>query len=668
MKAPETTAAASDYLQSLDRLGVPALLRNGEGLSIQILRTGGQTVPVVLSDGRRGKPALFSPQAHYLDYPIHEIARSSKRWTHGRLQTLLSPLAALFQIGRIDRVVHVNHWLFNGGPPLRLDRRQLADLLDCLRARYPRHAFVFPAVVPDLAPRLIRDLTALGGLAVQSRIVHLLDPARSLRGRALASMRHTRRKDAALLSDREASLVDKTTLLREHAGRVWDLYGKVYLEKHPDHLNPQYTPAFFEMLLGSDLFAARGWLDGRGELVAFNIQSAFADAIHWSVGGYDTAAPSSQGLFRVVMADDVASATRQGRVLNWGGGNAAFKRHRGAEPVFEYDIVFADHLSAFRRLPWQILHHGRSLKSGAPRKPRATARWSGRQDAAPAGARMASPSLRMALVTSNPSLAGPLLRHAALRIPGCAVTIPLVVWLRPSMRLSDRVRNLARTVRRQAVINRTTAAAQLLHHFFFRWLASTRKQGPTRSSVARLPRGRSVVEGSSGNEAHVVSALRGSGCAVGVIVGGDVLSPATIAGVQMPLFNVHFSDPALVRGLPPVFWEIHEGRDFINLTFHRVTSRLDAGDVILQREVPIVWEPTLAGTMRATRRLASAELAGLVVDGLGLWREGADAQPVVRLGPLRTVPRVGQALRAARICREKHALQRRRSVAMPVAG
>jgi hypothetical protein len=123
----------------------------------------------------------------------------------------------------------------------------------------------------------------------------------------------------------------------------------------------------------------------------------------------------------------------------------------------------------------------------------------------------------------------------------------------------------------------------------------------------------------------------------------------------MPLFNVHFSDPALVRGLPPVFWEIFEERDFITLTFHRVTSRLDAGDVLLQREVPIVWERTLAGTIRATRRLAAEELARLVVDGLSMWREGADARPVVKPGPLRTVPCLSQALRAARICRERYA-------------
>ena len=227
------------------------------------------------------------------------------------------------------------------------------------------------------------------------------------------------------------------------------------------------------------------------------------------------------------------------------------------------------------------------------------------------------------------------------------------------MRLPDRLRDLRRVIRRQAAINRTAQAAQLIHHVAFRWLARAANDGSLAASIEVLRRGRRVVEAESGNAPVVVDALRNSGCALGVIVGADVLTRHTLEAVELPLLNVHLGDPAFVRGQPPVFWEILDRRTSITLTLHHVIPQLDAGAVVLQRESPIVWGPTLGETMRRTRERASAEIARLVSDGIRRMGD-TEAQNRPRApGPLRTTPTVWESFRADRLCRAREAQQRR---------
>jgi methionyl-tRNA formyltransferase len=119
------------------------------------------------------------------------------------------------------------------------------------------------------------------------------------------------------------------------------------------------------------------------------------------------------------------------------------------------------------------------------------------------------------------------------------------------------------------------------------------------------------------------------------------------------LFNLHLSDPAFVRGLPPILWEVLDGRDSIVLTLHRLTSTLDGGDVIHQQAMPIVWQPTLGATLRATRATFDRAIPGVFERGLRQILDGtARPRPIVP-GPLRTMPSAGQLLEANRICRKR---------------
>jgi hypothetical protein len=356
------------FLEPIIEQGVRRFLENGSGLRMEARVLGGRLVPILASDGKRGKASFAFPRGHYLYYPIYEIARSSRWCGRGVLRTALSPLEWLFFAAGIDKVVYVNHWLLVGGPPLRLGMDHLSVLVEELTERYPQHALVVSGVVPRINPELTAKLMQAGGRAVQSRVVHILDPRRPLGGGRMKNIRNTRTADGRLHRRFEDRRTEDAGFLARHSRRLSSLYGDIYARRHPGNLNPRYNHRFFELLVTSGIFRAAGWRGDNG-LEAFNIQLREGGVIVWSAFGVDGSQPRSTGLLRLVAADDMLATEREDLVLNWGGGNAEFKRRRGAVPAFEYDVVFDRHLRPFKRLPWWLLQQGRARKNGAPLDP-----------------------------------------------------------------------------------------------------------------------------------------------------------------------------------------------------------------------------------------------------------------------------------------------------------
>jgi hypothetical protein len=66
----------------------------------------------------------------------------------------------------------------------------------------------------------------------------------------------------------------------------------------------------------------------------------------------------------MIIADHLATAEREHLAINFGGGNDAFKRHRGAEPHCEHDVVFDRHVPVHRRAPWWLMQHVRAWRHG----------------------------------------------------------------------------------------------------------------------------------------------------------------------------------------------------------------------------------------------------------------------------------------------------------------
>jgi folate-dependent phosphoribosylglycinamide formyltransferase PurN len=262
-------------------------------------------------------------------------------------------------------------------------------------------------------------------------------------------------------------------------------------------------------------------------------------------------------------------------------------------------------------------------------------------------------SFSLALVTSNPRLLGAFLEDRDRRID-MGIEIPLVLWVRPSMKFSDRLHDLRRTVVQRRRINGVPPWTQVLHHFVYRCVSRAALPAQPEADDASLEdalrRHHDVRVVRTVNAPEAIEALSDPCLALGVVLGADVFRRDSLQRIATPLYNIHLGDPRIVRGKPPVFWEIYEGLDEVTITLHRVVPRLDAGPVVAQRSVPIEWGATLVDTLRRTRRALPLNAAELLFDTLPSIVDGSASGTSIAPGPLRTNPTTRQAIRAHRMC------------------
>jgi methionyl-tRNA formyltransferase len=88
---------------------------------------------------------------------------------------------------------------------------------------------------------------------------------------------------------------------------------------------------------------------------------------------------------------------------------------------------------------------------------------------------------------------------------------------------------------------------------------------------------------------------------------------------RLGCLNVHSGRIPRYRGMMPCFWQVLHGEDAITITIHRMTERLDAGDVLRTRSVPVRDRDSLHRILIDTKR-ASARLLIEVIEALSAGR------------------------------------------------
>jgi hypothetical protein len=72
--------------------------------------------------------------------------------------------------------------------------------------------------------------------------------------------------------------------------------------------------------------------------------------------GYDLTLPTTLGLYRVLSLSLMQQAENLHVVLHQSSGAGEFKRCRGSQGNWEYNVVQCTHLSLWRRLGYKVLH------------------------------------------------------------------------------------------------------------------------------------------------------------------------------------------------------------------------------------------------------------------------------------------------------------------------
>lgn len=89
------------------------------------------------------------------------------------------------------------------------------------------------------------------------------------------------------------------------------------------------------------------------------------------------------------------------------------------------------------------------------------------------------------------------------------------------------------------------------------------------------------------NSPDVGKAISAYGADLGIVAGTYILKPSTFDAPRLGSINLHCGKTPEYRGGPPLFWELYNGESEFGITIHKVSSKLDAGHIILEQMFPL---------------------------------------------------------------------------------
>lgn len=288
---------------------------------------------------------VAAPFNHYILYGIEELSELGQPRVERFLAWLLTQIGRYCQRGELDNAILINNWFLSTNLYPELSQPQIGALHQALLDAYPEQALIWRSVDLRGGRRLYEHLLALGYMPVFSRHVWYQDPAAKK-----TTQRNNYKNDLRLMRKTGYEVVPAQAL---DPDRVVDLYNQLYIGKYST-FNPQFTPAFIRLALENRLlelsgFAKNGVLDA---VLGYVIRGGLMTP---PIFGYEFDVPRTEGLYRLISTRFSQEALRLGKMAHFSAGVGPFKSARGAEGVVEYNMVYAKHLPAYRRRPWQLL-------------------------------------------------------------------------------------------------------------------------------------------------------------------------------------------------------------------------------------------------------------------------------------------------------------------------
>ena len=89
---------------------------------------------------------------------------------------------------------------------------------------------------------------------------------------------------------------------------------------------------------------------------------------------------------------------------------------------------------------------------------------------------------------------------------------------------------------------------------------------------------------------HSITLMRAAESDLGILLGTNILRESVFQIPRLGSINLHQGFAPYYRGGPSVFWELSNGEREVGLTVHYVAPKVDTGDIVLQRTIPLEYD------------------------------------------------------------------------------
>ncbi|HRH41457.1 MAG TPA: formyltransferase family protein [Pyrinomonadaceae bacterium] len=89
---------------------------------------------------------------------------------------------------------------------------------------------------------------------------------------------------------------------------------------------------------------------------------------------------------------------------------------------------------------------------------------------------------------------------------------------------------------------------------------------------------------------NALGLMRNANADLGIIYGTNIIKESVFSIPKFGSINLHQGLAPFYRGGPPVFWELFNDEKEVGLTVHFVAAKVDTGDIILQKTVPLEYD------------------------------------------------------------------------------
>lgn len=86
------------------------------------------------------------------------------------------------------------------------------------------------------------------------------------------------------------------------------------------------------------------------------------------------------------------------------------------------------------------------------------------------------------------------------------------------------------------------------------------------------------------------------------VAASQIFRDGLLSVPRLDAINVHTGPLPRYRGMLPVFWQLYDGRTSIGITIHTMTTRIDLGETLLARWLPVAGLRTLDEVIRHGKR------------------------------------------------------------------